>query len=74
MALKMYKQRRKARILPILEKSIDPVPVILLTIPLNISVVAFPSILGPYIEKTVLAIANIITKKIDNLYVFKYFF
>ena len=44
--------------LPTFPKSIPPVPEILLTSPLNISVVAFPRILGPTIENIVLHFDN----------------
>ena len=47
--------------LAIFAKSIPPVPDILFTKPLNISVVAFPEIFGPTIVNTVLPIANVST-------------
>ena len=60
-ALTTYKQINVNNIFPILSKSIPDPPEILLTIPLKISVVAFPSILGPTIVNIVLPIANIKT-------------
>ena len=59
------------KILLILVKSIPLPPESLLIIPLNISVVALPKILGPIIENAVLPIANNITKITENLYLNK---
>ena len=55
----------------ILSKSIPLPPVSFEIKPLDISVVAFPKIFGPIIEKTLLPIANSNTNKIPSLYPFK---
>ena len=73
-ALTTYKQINVNNIFPILSKSIPDPPEILLTIPLKISVVAFPSILGPTIVNIVLPIANIKTIIKAILYLDKYSF
>ena len=57
-ALNKYNPNSVNSIIPTFPKSIPPLPDILLTKPLNISVVAFPKILGPTIENIVLPIAN----------------
>ena len=54
-----YKPKSVSKIPRTLLKSIPVPPDIFPTIPLNISVVAFPKILGPTIVKTVLPTANI---------------
>lgn len=60
-ALIIYNIKSVSIIPAILEKSIPSPPDTLPTNPLKISVVAFPSILGPTIANIVLPIANIIT-------------
>lgn len=67
-ALNPYKASNVSRIPAIFPKSIPLPPDNLLTNPLNISVVAFPNILGPTIENIVLPIANITTITNANLY------
>ena len=67
-ALHKYRQSNVARILPIFVKSIPLPPDILPTRPVNISVVAFPRILGPTILKMVLPMANMTTKSRAILY------
>ena len=57
----MYKQSNVRSIFAIFPKSIPVPPESLFTIPLNISVVAFPNIFGPTIENIVLPTANSIT-------------
>ena len=71
-ALITYKPIKVNNILPIFPKSIPVPPEILPTIPLKISVVAFPSILGPTIVNIVLPIANIKTIIKAILYLDKY--
>ena len=67
-ALIAYKPNSVRSIVPIFPKSIPEPPEILLTIPLNISVVALPKIFGPIIENIVLPTANKITIIIGILY------
>ena len=58
-ALTIYSPNSVNRIVPTFPKSIPPFPDSLFTNPLNISVVAFPNILGPIIENIVLPTAKI---------------
>ena len=67
-ALNPYNASNVSKICPIFPKFIPLPPDNLLTNPLNISVVAFPNILGPTIENIVLPIANITTITNANLY------
>ena len=60
-ALITYSPNKVSKIVPTFPKSIPPFPDILFTKPLNISVVAFPNILGPIIENIVLPTAKINT-------------
>ena len=67
-ALATYSPKVHRRIIPILPKSIPPVPFTLATRPLNSSVVAFQSIFGPAILNAVPATAKINIRIKRNLY------
>ena len=64
----IYNPNKINAICPIFPKSIPAPPVNFPINPLNISVVAFPNILGPTMVNIVLPIANNITKNIATLY------
>ena len=65
--LTAYRLMSQRRILAISSKLIPLPPETLLINPLNSSVVAFPKILGPMMEKMVLPTANITTNNTANL-------